>query len=85
MSNEYKVMVGEPIRTRDLASEDIAAAMREAAENAERRERVETERSRLREIDDRARAASRPASSANLFEQVLREMYDGRTYLDKPR
>jgi hypothetical protein len=59
--------------------------MREAAENAERRERVETERSRLREIDDRARATSRPDTGANLFEQVLREMYDGRTYLDKPR
>jgi DNA-binding response OmpR family regulator len=85
MSNEYKVMVGEPIRTRDLASEDIAAAMREAAENAERRERVETERSRLREIDDRARATSRPDTGANLFEQVLREMYGGQTYLDKPR
>jgi DNA-binding response OmpR family regulator len=85
MSSEYKAMLGEPVSTRNLTDEDIPTALHEAVENAERRGRAVTERAMLRVVDDQARAAPRPAAEPNLYEKVLWELFEDKSYLHKPR
>jgi CheY-like chemotaxis protein len=84
LTEGYKALVGEPVSMRSLSRNDVASAVQDAVRGVEKRQRTTAEREKLT-ASLRAPLPLPRHKPANLYEKVLHELFDDRSYLRRSR